>query len=179
MDTPTTGDVNVCGVNLTNKNDSQLTKFRKENIGYIFQQYGLLPNLSVSENVEIGKDLQPDKSRAQSVDKVLYDLGIYEQRNKMPHELSGGQQQRVSIARSIAKNPNIIFADEPTGAVDESMSKHIMNLLIDINKKNHTTIVIVTHNPIIAQLATKIILVGNGTISKIIDNQPKNIDDID
>jgi putative ABC transport system ATP-binding protein len=96
----------------------------------------------------------------------------------MPYELSGGQQQRVSIARSIAKNPRIIFADEPTGAVDEKMSKQIMQLLIDVNKKYGTTIVIVTHNPIIAQLATKVVVVENGTISNIISNTPKAVNKI-
>ncbi|MDR2829029.1 MAG: ABC transporter ATP-binding protein, partial [Mycoplasmataceae bacterium] len=161
-----------------NKNSTQLTRFRKENIGYIFQQYGLLPNLTVRENIEIGSNLQEDTSRRIPIDNVLKDLGIWEFKGKMPYELSGGQQQRVSIARSIAKNPRIIFADEPTGAVDEKMSKQIMQLLIDINKKYGTTIVIVTHNPIIAQLATKVVVVENGTISNVISNTPKAVNKI-
>jgi putative ABC transport system ATP-binding protein len=178
MDSATYGQVDVCGTSLVNLTSNELTKFRKDNVGYIFQQYGLLPNLTVRENVEIGSSLQSDKSQRLDIDTVLKDLGIFDFKNKMPYELSGGQQQRVSIARSVAKNPRIIFADEPTGAIDEKMSKQIMQMLVDINKKYKTTVIIVTHNPIIAELATKIIIVENGDISKAINNKPKSVDEI-
>ncbi|MDE7433898.1 MAG: ABC transporter ATP-binding protein [Mycoplasmoidaceae bacterium] len=179
MDTATYGTAVVCGNNLTNLNKTELTEFRRKNIGYVFQQYGLLPNLSIEENVEIGANLQTDKEKRIDIDDLLKTIGIYEHRNKFPSELSGGQQQRVSIARSIAKNPSIIFGDEPTGAIDETMSKQVMQLFLDINKKYKTTIIIVTHNPIFAEMATMVINVSDGKISKITHNKnPKAVKDL-
>lgn len=176
MDTPTYGNIIVNGQNLLAKNDEQLTKFRKENIGYIFQQYGLLPNLTVSENVEIGWQLQTDPSKRNDVDELLKTVGIYDQNQKFPFELSGGQQQRVAIARSLAKNPAIIFADEPTGAVDEAMAKQILQLFVDINNKFHTTIIMITHNHIFTDLATRVIKVNSGRIiSDEVNKNPKKV----
>jgi putative ABC transport system ATP-binding protein len=180
MDKATYGRTMIAGVDLINKNSSQLTKFRKENLGYIFQQYGLLPNLTVRENVEIGANLQKDKNKRMDIDELLKTIGIFEHASNFPHELSGGQQQRVSIARSMAKNPTLIFGDEPTGAIDEEMSKHIMQLFVDINKKFKTTVIIVTHNPILAGLATTIIKVNNGKIANIIKNKtPKQVNELE
>jgi putative ABC transport system ATP-binding protein len=179
MDTATYGQTIVANKNLIYMNPTQLTTFRRDTLGYIFQQYGLLPNLTVRENVEIGSNLQKDKKKRLDIDKLLKNIGIYEHRNKFPKELSGGQQQRVSIARSMAKNPELIFGDEPTGAIDTEMSKQIMQLFIDINKQYKTTIIIVTHNPILAEIANKVIKVSNGRIDKIIDNkQPKTINQL-
>ncbi len=179
MDNASYGKVLVANENLIDYNQAKLTKFRRINIGYVFQQYGLLPNLTVKENVQIGQNLQFNKNKHIDIDEILESIGMFAQRNKYPNELSGGQQQRVSIARSIAKNPNILFGDEPTGAVDEKMSKEIMNLFININKKYKTTIIIVTHNPTIAQLASTIIYVGNGTISKVEHiKKPKTVEEI-
>lgn len=176
MDTATYGTAIVCGDNLTNFNSNELTNFRRKNIGYVFQQYGLLPNLTIKENVEIGANLNNSKTEKINVDDLLKTIGIFEHRNKLPHELSGGQQQRVSIARSIAKNPSIIFGDEPTGAIDEKMSKQVMQLFLDINKKYKTTIIIVTHNPIFAEMATVVINVLDGKINKITYNKnPKSV----
>jgi putative ABC transport system ATP-binding protein len=176
MDTATYGKTIIADHNLIGYNSTQLTKFRRDNIGYIFQQYGLLPNLTVRENVEIGSNLQKNLKKRLDIDELLKIVDIYDQRNKYPRELSGGQQQRVSITRSMAKNPMLIFGDEPTGAIDEEMSKQIMQLFVDINKKYKTTIVIVTHNPILADLATMIIKVADGKIDKIIkQTKPKTV----
>jgi putative ABC transport system ATP-binding protein len=180
MDKATYGRTMIAGVDLINKNSSQLTKFRKEKLGYIFQQYGLLPNLTVRENVEIGANLQKDKSKRMDIDELLRTIGIFEHSSNFPHQLSGGQQQRVSIARSMAKNPALIFGDEPTGAIDEEMSKHIMQLFVDINKKFKTTLIILTHNPILAGLATSVIKLNNGKIAYIIKNHtPKQVNELE
>ncbi len=179
MDNATYGDTIIAGENLIDYNQSMLTTFRRNNIGYVFQQYGLLPNLTVKENIQIGQNLQHNRSRFISIDEILKSIGLESQASKYPNELSGGQQQRVSIARSIAKNPNILFGDEPTGAIDQQTSKNIMNLFVDINKKYKTTIVIVTHNPILAELATMVIYVSDGTISKIkYNSKPKTVEEL-
>lgn len=179
MDNATYGETIVAGENLINYNQNQLTSFRRKNIGYVFQQYGLLPNLNVKENVEIGKNLQTDESKSIDVEQVLRSIGLYQQIKKYPNELSGGQQQRVSIARSVVKNPNILFGDEPTGAIDQETSKQIMDLFLTINQKYKTTIVIVTHNPVLAELASLVINVGDGTVKSVIKNDhPKTVNDL-
>lgn len=180
MDKATYGRTIVNGNNLIKMNDNQLTEFRKNNIGYIFQQYGLLPNLNVKENVEIGWNLQSDKSKRLDIDELLKTVGMSEHARKFPHELSGGQQQRVSVARSMAKNPAIVFGDEPTGAVDEEMSKQILQLFVDINKKFNTTVIIVTHNPIFADLATRVIKVNSGLIAQnYVNKKRKTVEQLD
>jgi len=164
LDNATSGQVIVCNQNLINKNASQLTRFRRKYVSFIFQQYGLLPNLTVRENVEIGADLQINKRLRLDIDTVLKNVGMFEYRKKMPFELSGGQQQRVSIARTLVKNPDIIFGDEPTGALDEETSKKIMEMFVDVNKKYQTTIVLVTHNEELTKYANKVIRVVNRKI---------------
>lgn len=236
LDRATTGSVNVLNNELINMNDEELTHFRRENIGYIFQQYGLLPNLRVKENIEIGlhlynlnekqkkksnkknkteksleiiadnselisNDLQntydvyyrdgshfednvTQNSNANKEDKIsieylLETLNLKAIENKFPSQLSGGQQQRVSIARALSKNPKILFADEPTGAIDTEMSKTILDIFQKVNRDFKTTIIIVTHNPLIAELATKVIYFKNGSIDKIVENnRPKNVNDV-
>ena len=139
----------------------------------------MLPNLTVIENIQIGQNLQKNKNKRIAISEILESIAISSQKNKYPNELSGGQQQRVSIARSIAKNPNILFGDEPTGAIDEEMSKQVLKLFVDINKKYKTTVVIVTHNPILAEIANRVIYVANGTIAKIVKNEhPKSVDEL-
>ncbi|WP_052663026.1 ABC transporter ATP-binding protein [Mycoplasmoides pirum] len=171
MDRATIGKTIVANVNLINLDNTQLTEFRRQNVGYIFQQYGLLPNLTVRENIEIGAFLQPDSEKRLNIDKLLKDTGMYEYKNRLPSELSGGQQQRVSILRAIAKNPKIIFADEPTGALDEEMTQIVLDQFIKVNREYKTTIILVTHNPLIAELASCVIRVHNGKIKSVTRNE--------
>lgn len=179
LDRASDGITNVCGTNLINLNDNELTKFRKDNVGYVFQQYGLLPNLTVRENVEIGANLQADKSKRLDVYEILESVGMIDHKDKFPHQLSGGQQQRVSIARAFAKNPTILFGDEPTGAIDEEMSKMVLKQFVEINKKYQTTVIIVTHNPIFEGLGTLVVKIKDGNISSLIRNDnPKEVDEL-
>lgn len=179
MDRASLGKTIVANTNLIVLNDNQLTEFRRMNVGYIFQQYGLLPNLTVKENIEIGAYLQKDSTKRLDIDELLKKTGMYEYRNKMPTELSGGQQQRVSILRGIAKNPRIIFGDEPTGALDEEMAQNVLEQFVDINKKYKTTLIIVTHNPLIAEIASVVIHIGDGRIKNIIYNEhPKSVSEV-
>lgn len=179
MDRATYGKTLVAGIDLMTLSDRQLTDFRRENVGYIFQQYGLLPNLTVKENIEIGAHLQADANKRLDIDTLLADIGMSAQRDKLPSELSGGQQQRVSILRAIAKNPLIIFGDEPTGALDEEMTQIVLEQFVRVNKQYRTTIILVTHNPLIAEIATCVVYVGNGTVEKIVrNNNPKTVAEV-
>lgn len=179
LDRATEGDVRVVDKQLINMKQNQLTDFRRQNISFVFQQYGLLPTLSVEENVEIGADLQSDKSRRIKPLEALKSVGMQDYAKKFPHELSGGQQQRVSIARALAKNPIILFGDEPTGAVDEEMSKVILKEFVKVNKDLNTTVIIVTHNPIFADLGSLVIKVKDGNIHELIRNEnPRTVDEL-
>lgn len=180
LDKVSSGDVFVDGYNLTLLKDSDLTKFRRDNVGFIFQQYNLLTNLTAKENAEIGENLAKNKNRDMSIEDIFETIGMENELNKYPHQLSGGQQQRVSIARAISKNPSILFCDEPTGALDEEMGKKVLSILQLINKKYGTTIITVTHNPNIAKTADLVIHVKNGKISQTqINSHPKDPKDID
>lgn len=179
LDRASSGIVNVAGKNLICFSDAELTKFRKDNVGYVFQQYGLLPNLTVKENIEIGQQLQTDKSKRKPIEDIVRSVGLLDHINKFPHQLSGGQQQRVSIARAFAKNPTILFGDEPTGAIDEEMSKMVLKEFVNINKEYKTTIIIVTHNPIFADLGSLVIRIKDGSIHQCIRNEnPKSVDEL-
>lgn len=179
MDRASSGKTIVAGEDLLTFSDTKLTNFRRKNVGYIFQQYGLLPNLTVKENIEIGAHLQPNAALRLNIDELLKDIGMYEHRNRLPAELSGGQQQRVSIIRAISKNPKIIFGDEPTGALDEKMTQIVLEQFVEINKKYKSTLVIVTHNPLIAEIATFVVKVSDGTIKLIVKNsRPKKVSEV-
>lgn len=180
LDKATEGDVFVIGHNLSLLKDRDLTKFRRDNVGFIFQQYNLLTNLTAKENAEVGENLARHKNKGMTIDDIFETIDMIEQMNKYPHQMSGGQQQRVSIARALAKNPDILFGDEPTGALDEEMGRKVLEILVDVNKKYKTTVIIVTHNPNIADIANTTIHVRNGLIDEIKHNpNPKKPSEID
>ncbi|AHI53427.1 ABC transporter ATP-binding protein [Spiroplasma sabaudiense Ar-1343] len=180
LDKTSEGDVFVLGSNLSLLKDSHLTKFRRDNVGFIFQQYNLLANLTAKENAEVGENLSKNKNKDMTIEDIFETIGMKEQMNKYPHQMSGGQQQRVSIARALAKNPDILFGDEPTGALDEEMGRKVLEILIQVNAKYKTTVIIVTHNPNIADIANTVVHVRNGLIDEVKNNpKPKKPSEID
>lgn len=179
LDRATFGDVIINTSNVTRMSDSQITKFRRQNMGFIFQRYNLLPNLTAYENVETGAYLEPKRAKRLNIKEIFELMDISDVMHKYPSEMSGGQQQRVSIARALVKNPQILFADEPTGALDDKMSLAVLKILSDINKKYGTTIIMVSHNPTLADMATKVVTLKSGYISEIAINKnpvaPENL----
>ncbi|URM52813.1 ABC transporter ATP-binding protein [Mycoplasma sp. SG1] len=173
LDSVNQGDVFVDGYNLSLLKDSHLTLFRRKKIAFIFQQYNLLPHLTAKENAEVGENLADKKKSSLSLNKIFETIEMTEHMNKYPYQLSGGQQQRISIARALAKNPSILFCDEPTGALDEKTGKKVLEILVKINKEFKTTIIIVTHNPAIAEISDWIIKIHDGAIDSKYEN--KNI----
>ena len=159
------GSITVNDKNITKYSDRRLTKFRKKNIGFIFQTYNLLENLNVYENVLVGANLGKRKI---DIMEVLDTVNLKRHKDKYMYQLSGGEQQRVSIARAIAKNSKIMFCDEPTGALDEKTGKKVLQALVDVNKKYNTTMIIITHNPGISYIGDRIIKMNSG---KIISNE--------
>ena len=174
MDKVTSGEIKIGDSEISKYTDKELTKFRANDVGFIFQFYNIMPTLTVIENVELVKDVTKNTKNAK---EVLKEVGLSKHINKFPSELSGGEQQRVSIARAVMKNPKILLCDEPTGALDSNTGKDVLKLL----KKqcdNDTTVIIVTHNSLIAEIADKVIHIKNGKIEKIDTNKPKNIDEV-
>lgn len=174
LDKASQGDVFVLGSNLSLLKNSHMTKFRRRTVGFVFQQYNLLTNLTAKENAEVGENLS-SKKNGMSIDEIFETIGMKDQMHKYPHQMSGGQQQRVSIARALAKNPDILFADEPTGALDEEMGRKVLEILVKVNKEYKTTVIVVTHNPNIAKIANTVIHIKNG----IIDNLEHNANPAD
>lgn len=170
LDNVTSGEIRFNNEIISNYNSKELTYFRRRNLGFIFQQYNLLQNLNVRENVEIGSTIGKNPL---DVDEVVEKVGLLNQKFKYPSQLSGGEQQRVSIARSIAKNPSILFCDEPTGALDENTGKRILDILQKMNEEYNTTTVVITHNPNIALMADRIIKMNSGKIEERIKNENK------
>lgn len=170
LDQPTSGSIEISNQTISNMNHKELTTFRRENLGFIFQQYNLLSTLTVSENVALGYYLGHKKIE---VEDMLESVGIKSHSDKYPHQLSGGEQQRVSIARALIKEPLILFCDEPTGALDETNGKNILALLQKLNKEFQTTIVLITHNPAISLLADKVVKMNSGKIIDISENKEK------
>ena len=169
------GEVVYDNESISDYSEKQLTKFRKDKIGFVFQQYYLLNNLTVEQNVKVGANLADNKEYVE----IIKDLGLEDKLSKYPNELSGGEQQRVSIARALAKKPTVLFLDEPTGALDEETGRKILEYLLKLKDKSHFTMIMVTHNENIAKLANKIIHVGSGRVTSIIENhKPKSVEEI-
>ena len=160
------GNVFVNGENLSVKNESELTKFRRENIGFVFQQYYLLPHLNVENNVKMGAGLSGNKDYK----KIIASLGLDDKMKAMTSELSGGEQQRVCIARALSKNPKILFVDEPTGALDEKTGREVLNCIMQEKEKLGFTMVMVTHNQNIAQMAETVVKMNSGKIVETFRN---------
>lgn len=151
-------------------NEKQLTMYRRKHLGYVFQMYNLIPNLTVRENIEVGAYLSDNPL---DIDELMATLGIADQANKLPAQLSGGQQQRTSIGRAIVKNPDILLCDEPTGALDYKTSKEILKLLEDVNQKYGNTVIMVTHNDAIKNMADRVFTLHDGEIRKNYVNENK------
>lgn len=176
LDTVTSGEITFRDEELTDLSEDEMTEFRRRHLGFIFQQYNLLQNLNVYENIQIGSDIGTNPL---DIDELLQKVGLENARNKYPNQLSGGEQQRVSIVRSLAKNPDIIFCDEPTGSLDEQNSKKILQMLQDLNVAYKKTIIVITHNTGIAEMADKVIKMNSGQITEVIVNKvKKNAQDI-
>lgn len=178
LDTVTSGKIIVDGNNIESFNDNQLTKYRAKNVGFIFQFYNLIPNLTALENVELMKDIVDVDIDGM---KVLASVGLDRHANQFPSQLSGGEQQRVSIARAIAKDPVLLLCDEPTGALDSKTGAQVLKLLkkqCDANN-GENTVIVVTHNSLIADVADRVIRLKNGKVeSNVINKKPKNIDEV-
>ncbi len=167
LERPDDGGVSYDGIFITELSDEKLTEFRKENIGFIFQQYYLLPNMNVEKNVKMGADLAGNKDYKAIIEAV----GLEGMLSKYPSELSGGEQQRVSVARALAKKPKFLFLDEPTGALDEQTGRQVLDLICKLKKEYGFTIVMVTHNLNIAEMANTVIKMNSGKISAIYSNE--------
>jgi putative ABC transport system ATP-binding protein len=177
MDIATSGQVNVDGRSIEKLNRKELIKYRREDIGFVFQFYNLIQNLTAIENVELAAEICKDSL---NIEEVIRKVGLEERKNNFPSQLSGGEQQRVAIARAIAKNPKLLLCDEPTGALDYKTGKQILKLLQEMSRKEKMTVVIITHNAAIAPMADKVIHFKNGTVERIEqNNDPISIDEIE
>ena len=161
IDSADSGEIIIDGDRLEDLGDKALTNYRRKHLGYVFQMYNLIPNLNVKENIETGAYLS---DKPLDIDELLKILGLFEHRCKLPNQLSGGQQQRVSIGRAIVKNPDILLCDEPTGALDYTTSKEILQLIEQVNQKYGNTVIMVTHNEAIRNMADHIIKLRDGVI---------------
>ena len=161
IDQANSGDIHIHGERMADMNERTLTLYRRKHLGYIFQMYNLIPNLTIRENIEVGAYLS---EKPLDVDELLHTLGLYDHRKKLPNQLSGGQQQRTAIGRAIVKNPDILLCDEPTGALDCATSKEILKLIETVNQKYGNTIIMVTHNDAIQNMADRVVRLRDGHI---------------
>lgn len=170
IDAADEGSIVIEGEQLEGMTEKKLSLYRRKHLGYIFQMYNLIPNLTVRENIEVGAYLS---DRPLDVDELMQTLEIYEHRNKLPNQISGGQQQRTAIGRAIVKNPDILLCDEPTGALDYRTSKEILKLIETVNQKYGNTIIMVTHNDAIKDMADRVVKLRDGMIRKNYRNEHK------
>ena len=170
IDEADSGSIVIEGEKIEDMNEKTLTRYRRKHLGYVFQMYNLIPNLTVKENMEVGAYLS---DHPLDINDLLKTLGLYDHRNKLPNQLSGGQQQRTSIGRAIIKNPSILLCDEPTGALDYHTSKEILKLIGDVNQKYGNTVIMVTHNDAIKNMADRVIRLRDGQIRKNYVNETK------
>ena len=168
LDKPTRGQILFEDIRLDKMNEESLNDYRRKHLGFIFQSYNLISNLTIKENIELGSHLS---SNPLNMEEVIDSVGLSSHKNKYPYQLSGGQMQRVAIARALVKNPAVLFCDEPTGALDEAMGKNILKVLQEMNKKYKTTMIIVTHNPSIADMANTVIRMNSGKIVEVTQNK--------
>ncbi|WP_373216393.1 ABC transporter ATP-binding protein [Ruminococcus sp. 5_1_39BFAA] len=164
------GYISINGEKTADMNEKSLTRYRRRHLGYVFQMYNLIPNLNVKENIEVGAYLS---EKALDIDELMKTLGLYEHRHKLPNQLSGGQQQRTAIGRAIVKNPDILLCDEPTGALDYKTSKEILKLIEEVNRKYGNTVIMVTHNDAIKNMADRVVKLRDGEIRKNYVNDSK------
>ena len=177
IDSADSGEIIVDGSSMKGMDDRSLTRYRREHLGYIFQMYNLIPNLTVRENIEVGAYLSKEHL---DVDEIIDVLGLKDHAHKLPNQLSGGQQQRTSIGRAIVKNPDVLLCDEPTGALDYSTSKEILSLIDKVNRTYGNTIVMVTHNEAIAGMADVVIRLRDGQVRDRRDNEKRaSVEDLE
>ena len=170
IDGADSGSITIEGEQIEDMTKKKLSLYRRIHLGYIFQMYNLIPNLTVRENIEVGAYLS---DKPLDVDELLHTLGLDEHQRKLPNQLSGGQQQRTAIGRAIVKNPDILLCDEPTGALDYNTSKDILRLIETVNQKYGNTVVMVTHNDAIKDMADRVIKLRDGMIRKNYTNEQK------
>ena len=177
MDTNDEGEIWIDGVNIADYNSHQRTNYRREDVGFVFQFYNLVSNLTAKENVELASEIVAD---ALDPEQVLKDVGLAHRLNNFPAQLSGGEQQRVSIARAVAKNPKILLCDEPTGALDYQTGKQVLKILQDMSRQKGATVIIVTHNGALAPIADRVIHMRDATVkSMTINEHPQDIDTLE
>lgn len=170
IDSADAGYISIAGEKTAEMNEKHLTQYRRKHLGYVFQMYNLIPNLNIKENIEVGAYLSDNPLET---DELLRVLGLYEHRHKLPNQLSGGQQQRTAIGRAIIKNPDILLCDEPTGALDYKTSKEILKLIEEINRKYGNTVIMVTHNDAIKNMADRVVKLRDGMVRKNYKNEDK------
>lgn len=176
MDAPDEGKILIDGTDIAQFNDKQLTAYRREDVGFVFQFYNLVPNLTTKENVELATEVSP---KALDPEEVLKQVGLDHRLNNFPAQLSGGEQQRVSIARALAKNPKLLLCDEPTGALDFETGKQILKLLQNASRVQGNTVLIITHNSALAPMADRVIRINDAKVRSVeVNEQPISIDEI-
>ena len=177
MDTNDEGQVLIDGVDIANYSQKELTTYRRNDVGFVFQFYNLVPNLTAKENVELASEIVVD---ARDAEQTLIDVGLGKRLNNFPAQLSGGEQQRVSIARAVAKNPKLLLCDEPTGALDYQTGKQVLKILQDMSRHKGSTVIIVTHNSALAPIADRVIHMHDATVSSIeVNEHPQDIETLE